>query len=86
MKTDLGQPHPAILLSVVTADCFPGDVRPDWLREPWICRVLPCLVVASFGNLEVVASGQVFLPEAVRDRWGLLDGSVLDYLDLGGAS
>ena len=83
MKTDLGQSHPAFLLSVVTADCLPGDVQPDWL--PWICRVLPCLVVASFGNLEVMASGQVFLPEAVRDRWGLLDGSVLDYLDLGGA-
>ena len=44
-----------------------------------------CRVVADFGNLEAMASGQVLLPASVRDRWGLRDGSVLDYLDLGGA-
>ena len=41
--------------------------------------------MADAGNLTIMGQGQVRVPEAVCRRWGLRDGDLVTYLDLGDA-
>ena len=41
--------------------------------------------MADVGGATIKGQGQVRVPEAVRRRWGLQDGDLVTYVDLGDA-